>query len=102
MTKKLENKVALVTGGTSGIGLAAAIEFAAEGARVFITGRRQAELDGAAKLIGHSVTAVKSDVSKLDDLDRLYAEIKQKAGKGIDHQVGLSRLKRCSVSARKR
>jgi NAD(P)-dependent dehydrogenase (short-subunit alcohol dehydrogenase family) len=79
MTKKLENKVALVTGGTSGIGLAAAIEFAAEGALVFITGRRQAELDSAAKLIGHGVTAIKSDASKLDDLDRLYAEIKRKA-----------------------
>jgi NAD(P)-dependent dehydrogenase (short-subunit alcohol dehydrogenase family) len=47
---------------------------------VFITGRRQAELDRAAKLIGHGVTAVKSDASKLDDLDRLYAEIKRKAG----------------------
>jgi NAD(P)-dependent dehydrogenase (short-subunit alcohol dehydrogenase family) len=80
MTKKLEDKVALVTGGTSGIGLAAALEFAAQGAQVFITGRRQAELDRAAKLIGHGVTAVESDASKLDDLDRLYAEIKRKAG----------------------
>jgi NAD(P)-dependent dehydrogenase (short-subunit alcohol dehydrogenase family) len=79
MTRKLEGKVAVVTGGTTGIGLGVAKRFAAEGARVFITGRRQAELDAAVKDIGPSATGVRSDVSNLADLDRLYDEVQQKA-----------------------
>ncbi len=73
--KKLEGKVALVTGGTSGIGLATTKRFVAEGAHVFITGRRQTELDAAVKEIGKNVTGVQSDASKLADLDRLFATI---------------------------
>ena len=78
--KKLEGKVALVTGGTSGIGLATAKRFVAEGAHVFITGRRQTELDAAVKEIGENVTGVQSDASNLTDLDRLFATIKQEQG----------------------
>lgn len=81
MSKKLENKIALVTGGSSGIGLATAKCFALEGARVFITGRRKEELDAAAKAIGPAATAVQSDASNLADLDRLFAVIKEKAGR---------------------
>lgn len=77
---KLEGKVALVTGGTSGIGLATAKHFVAEDAYVFITGRRQPELDAAVKEIGKNVTGVQSDVSYLADLDRLFATIKQEQG----------------------
>src|SRR6266481_3469986 len=78
---KLEGKIALVTGGNSGIGLATAKQFVNEGAYVFITGRRQQELDAAVKEIGKNVTAVKGDVAKLDDLDRLFAQIKRDKGK---------------------
>jgi NAD(P)-dependent dehydrogenase (short-subunit alcohol dehydrogenase family) len=78
---KLEGKVAVVTGGNSGIGLAAAQRLAAEGAHVYITGRRQSELDAAARQIGKSVTGVQGDVSKLADLDRLYATVKQEKGR---------------------
>ena len=78
--KKLEGKVALVTGGSSGIGLATAKRFVAEGAYVFITGRRQTELDAAVKEIGENVTGVQSDVSNLADLDRLFATIEQEQG----------------------
>src|SRR5260370_2173499 len=77
---KLEGKVAIVTGGTTGIGLATAQRFVAEGAQVFITGRRQGELDAAVKLIGKNVTGVQGDVSKLAELDQLYAKVKQQAG----------------------
>src|SRR5215831_11161663 len=73
---KLEGKIGLVTGGTSGIGLATAKRFVDEGAYVFITGRREPELTKAVKEIGRSVTGVQGDVSKLDDLDRLFAQIK--------------------------
>ncbi|BBD63090.1 short-chain dehydrogenase/reductase SDR (plasmid) [Nostoc sp. HK-01] len=78
--KKLEGKIALVTGGNSGLGLATAKQFVAEGAYVYITGRRQAELDAAIEAIGKNVTAVQSDVSNLADLDRLFATIKQEQG----------------------
>ncbi len=79
-TNKLSGKIALVTGGSSGIGLATAKRFVSEGAYVFITGRRQPELDAAVKLIGSDVTGIRSDVSNLADLDRVYAAIK--SGKG--------------------
>ena len=78
---KLEGKIALVTGGTSGIGLATAKQFVNEGAYVFITGRREAELAAAVKQIGRNVTGVPGDVSKLDDLDRLVAQIKREKDK---------------------
>ena len=78
--KKLEGKIALVTGGTSGIGLATAKRFVAEGAYVFITGRRQAELDAAVKEMGESVRGVQGDVTDLEDLDRLFATIKKERG----------------------
>ncbi|MDZ8086418.1 MAG: SDR family oxidoreductase [Nostoc sp. DedQUE12b] len=78
--EKLEGKIALVTGGNSGIGLATAKQFVAEGAYVYITGRRQVELDAAVEAIGKNVTAVQSDVSNLADLDRLFATIKQEQG----------------------
>jgi NAD(P)-dependent dehydrogenase (short-subunit alcohol dehydrogenase family) len=80
MSKKLEGKVAVITGGNSGIGLATARRFVAEGAHVFITGRRQAELDSAVKQIGRNVTGVQGDVSHLADLDRLFAAVKQQHG----------------------
>jgi NAD(P)-dependent dehydrogenase (short-subunit alcohol dehydrogenase family) len=73
---KLNGKVAVVTGGTTGIGLAAAKLFVREGAYVFITGRRQQELDEAVKAIGSNVTGVQGDVSKLADLDRLYETVR--------------------------
>ena len=78
---KLNGKVALVTGGNSGIGLATAKRFVREGAYVFITGRRQKELDAAVKEIGKNVTAVQGDVSNLADLDRLFAQIKKEKGR---------------------
>jgi len=77
---KLAEKVALVTGGNSGMGLATAKLFAAEGAKVIITGRRQEALDEGAKTVGPAVLTVQGDVSKLADLDRLYAIIKNKYG----------------------
>ncbi len=78
---QLEGKIAVVTGGNSGIGLATAKRFVAEGAYVFITGRRQAELDAAVKEIGASVTVIRSDVSNLEDLDRLFATVKEQVGR---------------------
>jgi NAD(P)-dependent dehydrogenase (short-subunit alcohol dehydrogenase family) len=81
MSKKLEGKVAVITGGNSGIGLATARRFVAEGAHVFITGRRQAELDEAVRQIGKHVTGVQGDVSHLADLDRLFATVKQQQGR---------------------
>src|SRR5881397_3801294 len=78
---KLDGKIALVTGGSSGIGLATAQQFVNEGAYVFITGRREAELDAAKNEIGRNVTAIKNDVSKLSDLDQLFDQIKTEKGR---------------------
>lgn len=78
---KLEGKIALITGGNSGIGLATAKRFVNEGAYTFITGRRDAELASAVKEIGENVTGVQGDVSKLEDLDRLFAQIKREKDK---------------------
>src|ERR1700683_741220 len=78
---KLEGKIALVTGGTSGIGLATAKRFVAEGAYVFVTGRREKELASAVKSIRGSVTGVQGDVSQIGDLERLFAQIKQEKGR---------------------
>src|SRR5580704_5209454 len=81
MSGKLEGKVALVTGGNSGIGLATAKRFVAEGAYVFITGRRPAELEAAEKEMGGNVTGIQGDVATVADLDRLFAQIKREKGK---------------------
>lgn len=78
--KKFEGKVAVITGGNSGIGLATAQQFVSEGAYIFITGRRQSELDAAVKQIGENVSSVQGDVSNLEDLDRLYAKVKEQKG----------------------
>src|SRR2546425_5179524 len=78
---KLEGKIAVITGGNSGIGLATAKRFVTEGAYVFITGRRDPELVAAVKEIGRNVTGVQGDVSNLGDLDRLFAQIKREKGK---------------------
>src|ERR1700724_2879048 len=78
---KLEGKIALITGGSSGIGLATAKQFVNEGAYVFITGRRDPELAAATKEIGKHVAGVQGDVSNLDDLDRLFPQIKREKGK---------------------
>jgi NAD(P)-dependent dehydrogenase (short-subunit alcohol dehydrogenase family) len=74
---KLEGKIALITGGNGGIGLATAKQFVNEGAYVFMTGRREPELAAALKEIGRNVTGVQGDVSNLGDLDRLFAQIKR-------------------------
>jgi NAD(P)-dependent dehydrogenase (short-subunit alcohol dehydrogenase family) len=81
MPKKLKDKIALITGGTEGIGFATAKLFVKEGAYVFITGRRQSQLDAAVKQIGKNVSAVQGDVSNLADLDRLYAIVKEQKGR---------------------
>ncbi|MGI4883677.1 MAG: SDR family NAD(P)-dependent oxidoreductase [Janthinobacterium lividum] len=77
---KLTGKVAVITGGTSGLALATAKLFVAEGAYVFITGRQQARLDEAVRAIGRNVTGVQGDAANLDDLDRLFATVKQEKG----------------------
>jgi NAD(P)-dependent dehydrogenase (short-subunit alcohol dehydrogenase family) len=82
ITKRLDGKIAVITGGNSGIGLATAQRFVEEGAYVFISGRRQSELDAAVKQIGkNNVTGVQGDVSNLADLDRLYATVKEQKGR---------------------
>jgi NAD(P)-dependent dehydrogenase (short-subunit alcohol dehydrogenase family) len=81
MSKKLEGKVAVVTGGSAGIGLGIAKAFAADGALVLITGRRQAELDKAVAEIGHGAEAFQADASNLADLDRVYESIKARHGR---------------------
>ena len=78
---KLEGKVAVITGANSGIGLASAKRFASEGARVFMTGRRQAELDKAVAEVGHNARGVQGDVASLADLDRLYGVVREEAGR---------------------
>src|SRR6202034_4904945 len=78
---KLDGKIALITGGNSGIGLATARRFVNEGAYVFITGRRNAELAAAVREIGHDATGVQGDVSNLGDLDRLCDQIRREKGK---------------------
>src|SRR3546814_9987725 len=78
--KKLEDKGAVRTGGSSGIGFATAKRFVEEGAHVVITGRREKELEAAATFIGGNITAVVGDVSRLEDLDRLYATVQEKHG----------------------
>jgi NAD(P)-dependent dehydrogenase (short-subunit alcohol dehydrogenase family) len=78
--KKVEGKVAVITGGNSGIGLATAQRFVSDGAYVFITGRRQQELDTAVNHIGKNVMGLQGNVSNLADLDRLYATVKEQKG----------------------
>ena len=79
--KRLEGKVAVVTGGNSGIGLASAKRLQEEGAHVVIAGRSQKTLDEAAKALGNGVLAIRADVSKLEDIDKIYAAVEKKFGK---------------------
>jgi NAD(P)-dependent dehydrogenase (short-subunit alcohol dehydrogenase family) len=81
MSGKLEGKIAVVTGGSAGVGLGAAKRFAAEGARVFVTGRRQPELDRAVVEIGGRATAIQADAAKLSDIDRIYSVVRTEAGR---------------------
>ena len=83
MTKKLEGKTAVITGGTEGIGLATGRPFVKEGAYVFITGYRQTELDDAVKSIGTNVSGVQGEVAQLADLDRLYEIVSKVKGESI-------------------
>src|SRR5277367_40841 len=79
--EKLKNKVAVITGATSGMALATAKLFVEEGAYVFITGRKQEALDEAVKLVGRNVTGMRGDAANLDDLDRLFDTVKREKGK---------------------
>src|SRR6202023_2815631 len=81
MSKRLEGKIALVTGGSSGIGLATAQRFVEEGAYVFITGRRWDALEEAVKTIGPNVSAIQADAARLTDLDKLYSTIQAEKGR---------------------
>lgn len=81
MTKRFQDKVVVITGGTDGIGLATAKSFAAEGAHVYITGRRQERLDEALREIGHGAVGVQGDVSDASAVERLYARIRQDHGR---------------------
>jgi len=96
---KLEGKTALITGGTSGIGLATAKAFVNEGAYTFITGRRKAELAAAVQEIGRNVTGIQGDVSNLGDLDRLYTQIKQEKGR-LDIVFANAGVAKFAISAR--
>jgi len=80
LSQKLAGKIAVITGGSSGIGLATAKRFVNEGAYVFITGRRKSELDAAVNQIGRNTTGIQSDVSKLADVDKVYAMVKEQKG----------------------
>ena len=90
---KLEGKVAVITGGSSGMALASARRFVEEGAYVFITGRRQEALDEAVKLIGRNVTGVRSDAANLDDLDRLFDTVGGKRAGSTSCSRALARAK---------
>ncbi|WP_407437799.1 SDR family NAD(P)-dependent oxidoreductase [Lelliottia sp.] len=81
MSQPLSGKIALVTGGSTGIGLATAQELAEQGAKVYLTGRRQLELDDAVALVGASATGIRADASRLDDLDKVYAQIAEESGR---------------------
>ncbi len=81
MSNRFEHKVAVITGGTSGIGLAAAKRLASEGAKVYVTGRRQQQLEAAVAEIGHGAVGVRGDVAKMDDLDKLFLAVGQQAGR---------------------
>src|SRR5436305_13218042 len=85
---KLDGKIAVITGGSSGMALASARRFVEEGAYVFITGRRQEALDEAVKLIGRNVTGVRGDAANLDDLDRLFDTVKRVKGRSEERRVG--------------
>ncbi|MCY1014655.1 SDR family NAD(P)-dependent oxidoreductase [Pyxidicoccus sp. MSG2] len=98
MSRKLEGKVAVITGANSGIGLAAARRFIAEGAHVYITGRRQAELDAAVASLGKSATGVRADAASLPDLDRLFARVREEKGR-IDVLFANAVAARCCRSA---
>ncbi len=104
--KRLEGKVAVVTGGNSGIGLATAKRLQEEGARVAIAGRSKKTLDEAVKTIGNGVLAVQADVAKLADVDKLYAEVSQKLGKidvlFVNAGVAKSTLRERTSRSRKR
>lgn len=78
---KLDGKIAVITGATSGIGLASATRFAQEGAQVFMTGRRQAELDKAVTEVGHDARGIQGDIANMADLDRLYDTVRQETGR---------------------
>ena len=90
---KLKGKVAVITGGSSGLALESAKRFVEEGAYVFITGRRQEQLDDAVKVIGRNVTSVRGDASNLDDLDRLFETVKREKGKSMSFLRALAREK---------
>ncbi|GAB7541548.1 hypothetical protein CS8_012110 [Cupriavidus sp. 8B] len=81
MVRRLEGKIAVVTGGTTGIGLATAKRFATEGAQVFVTGRRLVELDAAVAAIGPRATGIQADSANLSDLNRLYERVNTEAGR---------------------
>jgi NAD(P)-dependent dehydrogenase (short-subunit alcohol dehydrogenase family) len=81
MSQKLAGKIALITGGSSGLGLATAKRFVDEGAYVFITGRRQSELDAAVNKLGENATGIQGDVAKLPDIEKLFATVTEKKGR---------------------
>jgi NAD(P)-dependent dehydrogenase (short-subunit alcohol dehydrogenase family) len=89
IAKPLDGKIAVITGGNSGIGRATAQRFVDEGAYVFITGRRQSQIDAAVRQIGKNVIGVQGDVSNLADLDRLYATVKQRKGRILRRPGGI-------------